>query len=98
VLAIFTVCVSVVFNAELPNERLAGVAVKVTLPGTAGVGDGVGEGEGDGLAGVPLDAARLPLPPQPINASMLMVSAIRKTENLRAVVCCFKGIAPALCL
>jgi len=95
-LAIFTVCVSVVFNAELPNERLAGVAVKVTLPGTAGVGDGVGEG--DGLAGVPLDAARLPLPPQPINASMLMVSAIRKTENLRAVVCCFKGIAPALCL
>jgi len=38
------------------------------------------------------------LPPQPINASMLMMSAIRKNENFRAVLCCFKGIAPALCL
>ena len=94
-LAIFTVCVSVLFNAALPNDRLAGVAVKMTLPGAAGVGDGVGEGEG--LAGVPLDAVTLPLPPQPINISMLSVSVDRKNENCRAVVCSFTGVAPAFC-
>ena len=94
VLEIFTVCVVVVFSAELPNDRLAGVAVSFALPG---VGGGVGEGVGEGEGVVPVDATREPLPPQPINISMPSVNANKNKENRCAVVCCFKRVAPAFC-
>lgn len=98
VLEIFTVCVAVVFSAELPNARLAGVAVSFALPGVCGgVGEGVGAGVGDGEEGVPVDATREPLPPQPININMPSVNANRNRENCCAVVCCFKRVAPAFC-
>lgn len=95
VLAIFTVCVAVVFRAELPKVRLDGVAVMVALPGVCG-GAGVGEAEGDVP---PLDAESVPLPPQPmvINIKMPSVKMNRKRESCCAVVCCFKGVTPALC-
>jgi len=95
VFEIFTVCVAVVFNAELPNARLGGVAVSFALPGVTGVGEGVGEGVGDGEPGAPVDATREPLPPQPINISVPSVNANKNRKSRCAVVCCFKGVAPA---
>ena len=93
VLEIFTVCVDVVFSAELPNARLAGVAVSFALPGVCGgVGDGVGEG------GVPLETDSEPLPPQPINISVPSANANKKRKNRWAVVGCFKGVTPASCI
>ena len=101
VLEIFTVCVAVVFNAELPNARLAGVAVSFALPGVTGVGEGEGEGTGEGVGvgepGVPVDATSEPLPPQPISISVPSVNANKNRKSRCAVVCCFKGIAPASC-
>ena len=92
VLAIFTVCVSVVFSAELPNESVEGVAVMIALPGVCGTG----VGEGDGEDGAPFDAERLPLPPQPVNISVLSASVKRNRAKRFAVVFdCFKGVAPA---
>ena len=97
VLAIFTVCVTVVWSAEVPKARLDGVAVSVALPGVCGTGVGVGEGDvGVGLP--PLDDTSVPLPPQPININMPNVSVYRKRKSCCAVVCCFKGVAPAYCL
>jgi len=89
-LAIFTVCVAVVFRAELPKVRLAGVAVMVALPGVCG-GAGVGEAEGDAP---PVDAERAPLLPQPmlININVPSVTMNRKRESCCAVVCCFKAL------
>ena len=92
VLAIFTVCVAAVFKAELPNVRLAGVAVMVALPGVCGgAGVGVGETEGDVP---PVDAESAPLLPQPIVIiiNMPSVMMIRERESCCAVVCCFKAL------
>lgn len=95
VLAIFTVCVTVVFRAELPKVTLDGVAVIVALPGVCGgAGVGVGEAEGDVP---PVDAESAPLPPQPIVINMPSVTMNRKREKCFAVVCCFKGVTPAFC-
>jgi hypothetical protein len=97
VLAIFTVCVTVVFRAELPKVTLDGVAVMVALPGVCGgAGVGVGEAEGDVP---PVDAESAPLPPQPmvINIKMPSVTTNAKRKSCCAVVCCFKGVAPAFC-
>lgn len=69
-LAIVTALLEVVFNAEEPKARLAGVAVSIALPGVCGTGVAVGVGEGAGDVGEPpLDAVNPPLPPQPINIS-----------------------------
>jgi hypothetical protein len=92
VLAIFTVCVAVVFRAELPKVRLDGVAVMIALPGVCG-GAGVGVGEAEGEV-PPVDAESAPLLPQPmlININMPNVTMNRKRESCCAVVCCFKAL------
>jgi hypothetical protein len=69
----------------------------VALPGVCGgAGVGVGEAEGDVP---PVDAESAPLPPQPmvINIKMPSVTTNAKRKSCCAVVCCFKGVAPAFC-
>ena len=91
-MAIFTVCVTVVFRAELPKVMLDGVAVMIALPGVCG-GAGVGVGEAEGEA-PPVDAESAPLLAQPIviNINMPSVTMNKKRESCCAVVCCFKAL------
>lgn len=92
VFVILTVCDVVVLRAALPNARLAGVAVSVALLPPTGVGEGVGVGEAD----PPAAALSVPLPPQPIIIMAASASPSRESEKFSVVVCCFKGVTPAL--
>lgn len=89
-LVIFTVNVAGVFSTSCPKLRLVGVAVRLDVPGAAGVG--VGEGDGDGPGGVPLlDLCVPPPPPQPTAHTRERTKKRKTHEYLLTILVLCKG-------
>jgi len=81
-LVIFTANVAGVFSTSCPKLRLVGVAVRLGVPGAAGVGVGVGDGPG---GDPPLDLCVPAPPPQPMAHTRERTKRRKTHEYLLAI-------------